>query len=165
MRQAPVRAIVVGLDDSPHSEAALRWSLNNVVNADTDNVHLVYVVPHDTYMAEMSAMTSMTITSLEPPSHAPHAPHESLTPSPSTTTTRAIKTTLCLVKGADAKENLVLYAKEHHADIVVVGSRGRGVLTRMVMGSVSDYVMRNAPCPVIVVRDIDVGGTAAGASK
>jgi nucleotide-binding universal stress UspA family protein len=38
------------------------------------------------------------------------------------------------------------------ADVVVVGSRGRGVIKRALLGSVSSYVVHNAPCPVLVVR-------------
>jgi nucleotide-binding universal stress UspA family protein len=33
---------------------------------------------------------------------------------------------------------------------IVIGSRGRGGLKRAVLGSVSDYVVRNATCPVVV---------------
>lgn len=36
------------------------------------------------------------------------------------------------------------------ARAIVLGSRGRGGLKRAVLGSVSDHVVRNAPCPVIV---------------
>jgi nucleotide-binding universal stress UspA family protein len=41
------------------------------------------------------------------------------------------------------------------ASAVILGSRGRGGLKRAFLGSVSDYVVRNAPCPVVVSR----GGT------
>jgi nucleotide-binding universal stress UspA family protein len=46
-------------------------------------------------------------------------------------------------------------AAELEARAVVVGSRGRGGFKRAILGSVSDHIVRNAPCPVIVV-----GGTA-----
>ena len=36
------------------------------------------------------------------------------------------------------------------AAVVVVGTRGMGGLRRAVLGSVSDHVVRNAPCPVLV---------------
>jgi nucleotide-binding universal stress UspA family protein len=39
------------------------------------------------------------------------------------------------------------------ASALIIGSRGRGGLKRAFLGSVSDYVVRNAPCPVIVSRD------------
>jgi len=38
------------------------------------------------------------------------------------------------------------------ADLIVVGSHGRGVIARTLLGSVSDYVVRHAPCPVLVVH-------------
>ena len=33
---------------------------------------------------------------------------------------------------------------------IVMGTRGRGAIKRALLGSVSDYVVRNAPCPVII---------------
>jgi nucleotide-binding universal stress UspA family protein len=35
------------------------------------------------------------------------------------------------------------------ASVIVLGTRGRGGLRRAVLGSVSDHVVRNAPCPVL----------------
>ena len=45
------------------------------------------------------------------------------------------------------------YATEMGASALVIGSRGRGGLKRALLGSVSDYVVRNAPCPVVVTGD------------
>lgn len=38
------------------------------------------------------------------------------------------------------------------ADLVVVGTHGRSRVGRMVLGSVSDHVVRHAPCPILIVR-------------
>jgi nucleotide-binding universal stress UspA family protein len=43
-------------------------------------------------------------------------------------------------------------AASEQTDLIVVGSRGRNRMERMVLGSVSDHVTRNAPCPVLVVH-------------
>ena len=43
------------------------------------------------------------------------------------------------------------YAREISARALVLGTRGRGGVKRALLGSVSDYVVRNAPCPVVVV--------------
>lgn len=48
---------------------------------------------------------------------------------------------------------LCRFAAEVGASALIVGSRGRGGLKRALLGSVSDYVVRNAPCSVIVSRD------------
>jgi nucleotide-binding universal stress UspA family protein len=53
-------------------------------------------------------------------------------------------------------------AAEVGASALIVGSRGRGGLRRALLGSVSDYVVRNAPCPVIVSRDETDDGSSAG---
>lgn len=42
------------------------------------------------------------------------------------------------------------YAAEIDAAAIVIGSRGRGGVKRALLGSVSDHVVRNAPCPVVV---------------
>lgn len=44
-------------------------------------------------------------------------------------------------------------AAELSARAVVLGTRGRGGLRRAMLGSVSDHVVRNAPCPVVVTGD------------
>lgn len=47
---------------------------------------------------------------------------------------------------------IVKAAKEWEADLVVIGSHGRRGITRALVGSVAEAVMRHAPCPVLVVR-------------
>jgi nucleotide-binding universal stress UspA family protein len=53
--------------------------------------------------------------------------------------------------GAVALE-IVGLAKELEADLIVMGCRGRRGIRRAIEGSVSDAVIRYAPCPVLVVR-------------
>jgi nucleotide-binding universal stress UspA family protein len=43
-------------------------------------------------------------------------------------------------------------ATSEGADLIVVGTHGRGRVGRLVLGSVSDHVVRHAPCPVLIVR-------------
>ncbi len=49
-------------------------------------------------------------------------------------------------------EEIVALAEELGATVIVVGSRGRGGIRRAFTGSVSDWVVRHAHCPVLVVR-------------
>jgi nucleotide-binding universal stress UspA family protein len=49
-------------------------------------------------------------------------------------------------------EALVHYFRAHDYDLVVMASHGRSGLPRLVLGSVAERVMRDAGCPVLVVR-------------
>lgn len=51
-----------------------------------------------------------------------------------------------------AAEQIINLGEEIGVDLIVVGSRGSGGLSRALMGSVSDSVVRHAHCPVLVVR-------------
>lgn len=44
------------------------------------------------------------------------------------------------------------YAEAIGADVIVMGTRGRGGLRRAVLGSVSDHVIRHAPCSVLITN-------------
>jgi nucleotide-binding universal stress UspA family protein len=47
---------------------------------------------------------------------------------------------------------IVAAAKSWNADVIVVGSHGHGFLGRVLLGSVSDYVVHHSPCSVLVSR-------------
>jgi len=51
-------------------------------------------------------------------------------------------------------------AEELSARAIVLGTRGRGGLRRAMLGSVSDHVIRNAPCPVVVTGDQGIPATS-----
>ncbi len=47
---------------------------------------------------------------------------------------------------------IVDYAEEHSIDQIVMGSHGRDGVSRVLLGSVAETVVRRSPCPVTVVR-------------
>ena len=53
---------------------------------------------------------------------------------------------------AEGSPGEVLVEAAQGADLVVVGSRGRGGLKSALLGSVSGHVANHAPCPVVIVR-------------
>jgi hypothetical protein len=57
-----------------------------------------------------------------------------------------------LVAGEPA-DALVDVATQEAADLMIVGSHGRRGLQRLMLGSVAEHVVRNAPCPVLVARE------------
>jgi len=55
------------------------------------------------------------------------------------------------LSGAAAQE-IVQYANQISADLIVVGATGKKAFERLIIGSVSEKVLRNAKQPVLVVR-------------
>jgi nucleotide-binding universal stress UspA family protein len=49
-------------------------------------------------------------------------------------------------------EDLVQFAKENNIDEIFIGVRQRSKVGKLVFGSTAQYVILNAPCPVIVVK-------------
>jgi nucleotide-binding universal stress UspA family protein len=54
--------------------------------------------------------------------------------------------------GRSAANEIVAYAKETAADLIVIGTHGRGFMGHLLMGSVAEKVVRMAPCPVLTVH-------------
>jgi nucleotide-binding universal stress UspA family protein len=54
-------------------------------------------------------------------------------------------------EGKPAAE-IIRFAAENKAGLIVIGSRGKGGLERLLLGSVADEVVRTAPCSVLVVK-------------
>jgi nucleotide-binding universal stress UspA family protein len=50
-------------------------------------------------------------------------------------------------------EEIVAFAEEGLFDLLIIGSRGHSKLGNVILGSVSQEVVRAAKCPVLVVRD------------
>lgn len=52
----------------------------------------------------------------------------------------------------DPAQTVCRFAEEHGARLIVVGTHGYGTVMSLLMGSVSESVIRRAPCPVLVAR-------------
>ena len=57
------------------------------------------------------------------------------------------------IEAGDVANTVVRLAGELAVDVIVVGSHGKTGLSRLFLGSVSEHVVRHAPCPVLVVRE------------
>ena len=53
----------------------------------------------------------------------------------------------------DARFVIVDHAVQWKADLIMLGSHGKTDLERLLLGSVSEYVLRHAHCSVMIVRD------------
>lgn len=66
---------------------------------------------------------------------------------------KEIKLSMTAVKGS-AKKKIIEEAEDWKAELIVVGSLGHNFLSRMFIGSVSEAIVRQAPCSVLVVRKL-----------
>jgi len=57
-----------------------------------------------------------------------------------------------IVEHGSPGERICATAAEHSVELIILGSHERGAFGRFLHGSVSDYVVHHAPCPVLVVR-------------
>lgn len=64
---------------------------------------------------------------------------------------KRIRCTHQLLRGDPATEILGL-ARTAHPDLIVMGTHGRGKLSRLLLGSVAEAILRNALCPVVTVK-------------
>ena len=157
-----VDRIVVGLDDSPGGRAALRFALQDAVRrgARVDVVAAFRgpehrpsfdgrppVPPSERSTAELTA--SVRALASERVDEALAELGSSVVPPPVTV----------LAVGGHAGEVLVHTART--ADLLVVGSRGRGRVAGAVLGSVSLHCVLHATCPVTVVHPAAVEAEAS----
>jgi nucleotide-binding universal stress UspA family protein len=56
-----------------------------------------------------------------------------------------------VVRHGKAGQELLRYAREAHAELIVMGVSGRGAIDRAILGSTAQRVLRDAPCPVLTV--------------
>ena len=60
-----------------------------------------------------------------------------------------------IVRTGVPHKEIVAAAARERADVIVLGTQGRGGIDRALLGSVADRVIRLAPCPVLTVREMD----------
>ena len=55
----------------------------------------------------------------------------------------------------DPAAEVVRIAEEESAEMIVMGTHGRTGLTRLLMGSVAEAIVRRSPCPMLTYREVD----------
>jgi nucleotide-binding universal stress UspA family protein len=134
--------IVVGVDGSPHSLAALRWSLDQARGRQGGvTVLFAWQVPFVSIPGAFDrneleeAYREFLVTTVSNVVPSPKVPLETI-----------------LAEG-DATESLVEAAKD--ADMLVLGIRGRSPVTGLMLGSVSQACAAHAACPVVLIKRTD----------
>ncbi|KAL6186053.1 hypothetical protein ACLB2K_037264 [Fragaria x ananassa] len=154
------RRIGVAVDFSPCSKKALKWAIDNVARKG-DHLILVIVRPADVYEhgeMQLWGVTGSPLIPLPEFSDAHIMNKYEVKPDAETvdivTTAASQKEITVLVKiyWGDAREKIIEAIDKIPLSFLVMGNRGLGTLKRVIMGSVSNYVVNNAHCPVTVVK-------------
>ena len=57
------------------------------------------------------------------------------------------------VKWGSSVEAIVSYADDHKIELIIIATHGRTGLSHVLLGSVAERIVREAPCPVLTIRD------------
>ncbi|XP_020677518.1 universal stress protein PHOS32 [Dendrobium catenatum] len=153
------RRVGVGMDFSATSRAAVRWAVENLVQ-DGDTIIAIHVHSSkaETPQKKLWGNTGSPLIPMEelremnlPKLYGINPDPEILDLLDSTSRTMKVKV-VCKIYWGDPREKLCDAVEDLKLDCLVVGSRGLGVLKRLLLGSVSKYVVTNATCPVTVVK-------------
>jgi nucleotide-binding universal stress UspA family protein len=141
MSERALSTVVVGYDDSPPSQRSLERAA-----------------------ALVGARGRVIVVTASPSSDSQGLMSEPLLDSPTPDEQKALlerSRTLLAQRGiepilvattSDPAEALIDAARNHGADLIVVGHTGSGYVTRALLGSTAENVLRHAPCDVLVVR-------------
>jgi nucleotide-binding universal stress UspA family protein len=127
--------VVVGTDGSPGAAQALAWVEKLARHSETEVVVVHATAPGDVRRATIADLDAWCA---------------SLRAS-------GIVYRCTLIENSDPRIALPALSEEEDADLIVVGSRGRNLVTEIMVGSVGQYLVHHSPRPVAVVR----GETAA----
>ena len=142
------RTIVVAVDFSDSTPEALEAALGLAAAEAGNHIHLLHVVPDAVPPLWTDDPTPVDLGPVE--QAWTDAAIKQLTALAVSLALDPALLTTAVVVGAPANE-IVHYAEAHHADVVVLGSHGHGLVRRFLLGSVADKIVRQAPCAVLVV--------------
>jgi nucleotide-binding universal stress UspA family protein len=139
----PFRKVLVAIDESHQAEWALDLGVRLAVANDAE-LGLVHVVPEPGSVAPELAYAEPTLRA-QRRDMGEALLREVATKVPPGTTVRTF-----LHEGA-APSHICAAAKDWGADVLVIGTHGRGLLGRLLLGGTAESVVRHAGCPVLTV--------------
>lgn len=154
MRSKP-GSIVVGVDGSPHSARAVEWAVEQATAE-----HRTLTLMHTAHAMTPAFMDAAIADAQGARSAMEDAGKEVLAHARETVERSAQELEVHGVFDIADPRDALLHASET-ASMLVVGSRGRGQVRTLLLGSVNVALARHARCPVVVVRP-QRSGTARG---
>jgi nucleotide-binding universal stress UspA family protein len=135
--------VLIALDGSPMSEQGVDYVVEHF-GASLEEVSLVGVLPIE--RAEGAAMSEGS-----PRKNLLEEEIERYLSTAGSTLQKAGIANRSVVRFGEPAREILDLARETHCDLIVLGRRGRGKTAKLLLGSVSDKVTKEAPCPVTVV--------------
>ena len=148
-----MRGILVGVDGSAESERALRWAAHEarIRDADLEVVYAYHDAPAwQAYALEGAPVAYLDSAALEESARAAGEHARRLVDQ----LVSEVETPGLRVEGiavADPRPASALVERSKDSELLVVGSRGRGGFTGLLLGSVSQQCATHAQCPVVIV--------------
>jgi|ERR1039458_2133601 nucleotide-binding universal stress UspA family protein len=140
--------IIVGVDGSDHSRHAFRWAMHEATLRHAP-LTVMSVRPAPARPATMSFWGLRTLPEEDSNrEQARRAVQEFVDKDASETSETTPQVSVNVTAGEPAEELIVA---SRDADMLVLGSRGSGGFTRLLLGSVSSQVVHHAACPVVVI--------------
>ena len=150
--------ILVPLDGSEHSLRALEIAIQIAKRFDgkITLIHVYSVGVRPIIMSEPTTLTPPTVPIMAPTGFsvveaARKAGASILADGENKVKAEGVHVETLLKEGHTVQE-ILKTAKDGKSDLIVMGARGISKIREVLLGSVSDGVIRNAPCPVLVTK-------------
>lgn len=152
----PYKEIVVGVDFSETSAAALRSAVS-VAEQDGAALHIVHVFDAPWHRLHYKSPTPQSSTDFQDQfMRALQQRLESAGDSAGLQRELAhLKPAFRLIEDPSHGRGLIEYTRSVGGDLVVIGTRGRGNIRDMLMGSTAERIVREAPCSILAVKPAD----------
>ncbi len=142
------KRILVPYDGSEHAKKAVRQAVS-IAECTEDAVLYVISIDEDISALDMNNLERAYMNEqLQAVHSSPAKTHIQDAKGMIPPSVKAEYTT----RTGDAGPLLESFAREKNCDLVVMGSRGLGALSGLVMGSVSNYLAAHIACPIFIIR-------------
>lgn len=142
-----LKRIVTATDFSPPSEVALRYAAA-LANAFSAEVILCHVLESPDFLSTLPPVAEGYF----PPDLAEIQEKHARTQCEQALAKVGLTGARLLLPVGRPAGEIVRVATEENADLIIVGTHGRGAVAHLLLGSVAERVVRSAPCPVLTVR-------------